>query len=152
MTWHLLELRGLDWDLEIDGQPGATVKDLLTELYVNVGATRQWALIRYISGILKKKVEALDEVRTGHRGRALIPGLACEKRQRMGKSMPDFTNTSEKQLTRKSPPHLERTLSSGEVATEMPDCHSYCLPTSWQVQRSLRFLRCHRDVLIYALT
>lgn len=32
------------------------------ELYGKVGATRQWALIRYISGILKKKVEALDEV------------------------------------------------------------------------------------------
>lgn len=30
---------------------------------MRVGDTRQWALIRYISGILKKKVEALDEVR-----------------------------------------------------------------------------------------
>lgn len=32
---------------------------------MRVGNTRQWALIRYISGILKKKVEALDEVITG---------------------------------------------------------------------------------------
>lgn len=32
---------------------------------MRVGDTRQWALIRYISGILKKKVEALDEVITG---------------------------------------------------------------------------------------
>lgn len=75
VTWDLLECRGPDWDTEIDGQPGATVKELLTELYVSVGATRQWALIRYISGILKKKVEALDEVSPGHRGLALIPVL-----------------------------------------------------------------------------
>lgn len=54
--------RGLDWDTQIYGQPGVTVKDLLVELYGKVGATRQWALIRCISGILKKKVEALDEV------------------------------------------------------------------------------------------
>lgn len=40
------------------------MKELLTELYMRVGDTRQWALIRYISGILKKKVEALDEVTT----------------------------------------------------------------------------------------
>lgn len=31
---------------------------------MRVGNTRQWALIRYISGMLKKKVEALDEVTT----------------------------------------------------------------------------------------
>lgn len=54
--------RGPDWDTEIYGEPGVTVTDLLTELYGKVGATCQWALIRYISGILKKKVEALDEV------------------------------------------------------------------------------------------
>lgn len=54
--------RGPDWDTEIYGESGVTVTDLLTELYGKVGATCQWALIRYISGILKKKVEALDEV------------------------------------------------------------------------------------------
>lgn len=58
---HLL-CRGADWDTEIYGEAGVTVTDLLMELYGKVGATRQWALIRYISGILKKKVEALDEV------------------------------------------------------------------------------------------
>uniref|UniRef100_A0A8C8SWE8 Phosphorylase b kinase regulatory subunit n=1 Tax=Pelusios castaneus TaxID=367368 RepID=A0A8C8SWE8_9SAUR len=65
LLYMLYTLKGPDWDTEIDGQPGVTVRDLLTELYISVGATRQWALIRYISGILKKKVEALDEVRTG---------------------------------------------------------------------------------------
>ena len=39
-----------------------TVRELLTELYGKVGEIRHWGLIRYISGILRKKVEALDEV------------------------------------------------------------------------------------------
>lgn len=39
-----------------------TVRELLTELYGKVGDVRHWGLIRYISGILRKKVEALDEV------------------------------------------------------------------------------------------
>lgn len=63
-TEHLLYCRGPDWHTGLDSEPGPTVKELLTELYVRVGDTRQWALIRYISGILKKKVEALDEVTT----------------------------------------------------------------------------------------
>lgn len=63
ITWHLLYCRGPEWHTGLDGEPGPTVKELLTELYMRVGDTRQWALIRYISGILKKKVEALDEVR-----------------------------------------------------------------------------------------
>lgn len=64
VTPHLLYCRGPDWHTGLDSEPGPTVKELLTELYVRVGNTRQWALIRYISGILKKKVEALDEVTT----------------------------------------------------------------------------------------
>lgn len=62
LTSFSCTFRGGDWDTEIHGTRGATVKGLLVELYGKVGATRQWALIRYISGILKKKVEALDEV------------------------------------------------------------------------------------------
>lgn len=62
ITRHLLHCRGPEWHTGLDSEPGPTVKELLTELYVRVGDTRQWALIRYISGILKKKVEALDEV------------------------------------------------------------------------------------------
>nr|XP_005279228.1 phosphorylase b kinase regulatory subunit alpha, skeletal muscle isoform isoform X2 [Chrysemys picta bellii] len=84
LLYMLHTLKGLDWDTEIDGQPGATVKDLLTELYVNVGATQQWALIRYISGILKKKVEALDEACTdllSHQ-KHLTVGLPPEPREK----------------------------------------------------------------------
>ncbi|KAM6427443.1 phosphorylase b kinase regulatory subunit alpha, skeletal muscle isoform 2-T2 [Liasis olivaceus] len=82
---HILHtLKGPDWDTEIHGNSGATVKGLLVELYGKVGATRQWALIRYISGILKKKVEALDEACTdllSHQ-KHLTVGLPPEPREK----------------------------------------------------------------------
>ncbi|XP_019337473.2 phosphorylase b kinase regulatory subunit alpha, skeletal muscle isoform isoform X4 [Alligator mississippiensis] len=84
LLYMLHTLKGPDWDTEIHGQPGATIKDLLTELYVKVGTTRQWALIRYISGILKKKVEALDEACTdllSHQ-KHLTVGLPPEPREK----------------------------------------------------------------------
>lgn len=49
--------------VNISGQKGATVRSLLEELYVKAGACKEWGLIRYISGVLKKKVEVLAEVR-----------------------------------------------------------------------------------------
>ncbi|XP_066570954.1 phosphorylase b kinase regulatory subunit alpha, skeletal muscle isoform isoform X2 [Amia ocellicauda] len=60
ILYILFKNKGLDWDTELHGV-GTTVKDLLTELYNKVGAIRQWGLIRMISFMLKKKVEALDE-------------------------------------------------------------------------------------------
>ncbi|XP_074864202.1 phosphorylase b kinase regulatory subunit alpha, skeletal muscle isoform isoform X2 [Carettochelys insculpta] len=84
LLYMLHTLQGPDWDTEIDGQPSATVRDLLTELYGSVGAARQWALIRYISGILKKKVEALDEACTdllSHQ-KHLTVGLPPEPREK----------------------------------------------------------------------
>ncbi|KAK2545173.1 Phka1 [Columba livia] len=77
-------LKGPDWHTGLDSEPGPTVKELLTELYVRVGNTRQWALIRYISGILKKKVEALDEACTdllSHQ-KHLTVGLPPEPREK----------------------------------------------------------------------
>ncbi|RXM96193.1 Phosphorylase b kinase regulatory subunit alpha, skeletal muscle isoform [Acipenser ruthenus] len=62
ILYILFNLKGADWDTEYYGEPGTTVKDLLTKLYNKAGAMRQWGLIRMISGMLKKKVEALDEV------------------------------------------------------------------------------------------
>uniref|UniRef100_A0A8C0XUS3 Phosphorylase b kinase regulatory subunit n=1 Tax=Castor canadensis TaxID=51338 RepID=A0A8C0XUS3_CASCN len=56
--------RGPDWDTKLYEEGGATVRVLLTELYGKVGEIRHWGLIRYISGILRKKVEALDEACT----------------------------------------------------------------------------------------
>uniref|UniRef100_A0A8C0XQS8 Phosphorylase b kinase regulatory subunit n=1 Tax=Castor canadensis TaxID=51338 RepID=A0A8C0XQS8_CASCN len=55
---------GPDWDTKLYEEGGATVRVLLTELYGKVGEIRHWGLIRYISGILRKKVEALDEACT----------------------------------------------------------------------------------------
>ncbi|XP_032928247.1 phosphorylase b kinase regulatory subunit alpha, skeletal muscle isoform isoform X3 [Catharus ustulatus] len=77
-------LKGPEWHTGLDSEPGPTVKELLTELYVRVGETRQWALIRYISGILKKKVEALDEACTdllSHQ-KHLTVGLPPEPREK----------------------------------------------------------------------
>uniref|UniRef100_A0A8C5U3P3 Phosphorylase b kinase regulatory subunit n=1 Tax=Malurus cyaneus samueli TaxID=2593467 RepID=A0A8C5U3P3_9PASS len=77
-------LKGPEWHTGLDGEPGPTVKELLTELYVRVGETCQWALIRYISGILKKKVEALDEACTdllSHQ-KHLTVGLPPEPREK----------------------------------------------------------------------
>lgn len=44
------------------GQGGVTVRSLLEELYVQAGSCNEWGLIRYISGILRKRVEVLAEV------------------------------------------------------------------------------------------
>ncbi|XP_074771616.1 phosphorylase b kinase regulatory subunit alpha, skeletal muscle isoform isoform X5 [Athene noctua] len=77
-------LKGPEWHTGLDSEPGPTVRELLTELYVRVGATCQWALIRYISGILKKKVEALDEACTdllSHQ-KHLTVGLPPEPREK----------------------------------------------------------------------
>lgn len=56
--------RGADWLVELSGpgQGGVSVRSLLEELYVQAGACNEWGLIRYISGILRKRVEVLAEV------------------------------------------------------------------------------------------
>lgn len=61
--WNFLSLnRGPSWDTNLSGQHGVTVYNLLSELYGKAGLNQEWALIRYISGLLKKKVEVLAEV------------------------------------------------------------------------------------------
>lgn len=49
-------------ELSGPGQGGVSVRSLLEELYVEAGARKEWGLIRYISGILRKRVEVLAEV------------------------------------------------------------------------------------------
>lgn len=49
-------------ELSGPGQGGVSVRSLLEELYVEAGACKEWGLIRYISGILRKRVEVLAEV------------------------------------------------------------------------------------------
>uniref|UniRef100_A0A8C6N211 Phosphorylase b kinase regulatory subunit n=1 Tax=Mus spicilegus TaxID=10103 RepID=A0A8C6N211_MUSSI len=64
ILYMLYSMKGPDWNTELYEEGGATVRELLSELYVKVGEIRHWGLIRYISGILRKKVEALDEACT----------------------------------------------------------------------------------------
>ncbi|XP_037001354.1 phosphorylase b kinase regulatory subunit alpha, skeletal muscle isoform isoform X2 [Artibeus jamaicensis] len=64
ILYMLYTMKGPDWDTGLYDEGSATVRELLTELYGNVGEIRHWGLIRYISGILRKKVEALDEACT----------------------------------------------------------------------------------------
>lgn len=58
----LFSCRGPDWDTQLNGQCGVTVHCLLNELYRKAGLNQEWGLIRYISGILKKRLEVLAEV------------------------------------------------------------------------------------------
>ncbi|KAM4603922.1 phosphorylase b kinase regulatory subunit alpha, skeletal muscle isoform [Polymixia lowei] len=52
--------KGMDWDTGVRGK-GWTVRRLLEELYEQAGRLRHWGLVRMISGMLRKKVEELDE-------------------------------------------------------------------------------------------
>ncbi|KTF84224.1 hypothetical protein cypCar_00007749 [Cyprinus carpio] len=63
ILYVLYAMKGSDWIVNLSGQGEATVRSLLEELYVRAGACKEWGLIRYISGILKKRVEVLAEVR-----------------------------------------------------------------------------------------
>ncbi|XP_038603815.1 phosphorylase b kinase regulatory subunit alpha, skeletal muscle isoform isoform X5 [Tachyglossus aculeatus] len=84
ILYMLYAMKGPDWDTEIYDEGGATVRELLVELYGKVGDSRQWGLIRYISGILRKKVEALDEACTdllSHQ-KHLTVGLPPEPREK----------------------------------------------------------------------
>lgn len=57
-------IRGADWLVELSGpgQGSVSVRTLLEELYIQAGACKEWGLIRYISGVLRKRVEVLAEV------------------------------------------------------------------------------------------
>ncbi|XP_077002275.1 phosphorylase b kinase regulatory subunit alpha, skeletal muscle isoform isoform X2 [Tamandua tetradactyla] len=82
--YMLYTMKGPDWDTGLYDEGGATVRGLLTELYGKVGEIRHWGLIRYISGILRKKVEALDEACTdllSHQ-KHLTVGLPPEPREK----------------------------------------------------------------------
>ncbi|XP_064835245.1 phosphorylase b kinase regulatory subunit alpha, skeletal muscle isoform-like [Oncorhynchus masou masou] len=52
--------KGMDWDTKLHGK-GSTVRRLLSSLYDKAGNLKHWGLVRMISGMLRKKVEELDE-------------------------------------------------------------------------------------------
>ncbi|MBW04728.1 Phosphorylase b kinase regulatory subunit alpha, liver isoform, partial [Eschrichtius robustus] len=61
ILYILYVIKGPGWDTNLSGQHGVTVHNLLSELYGKAGLNQEWGLIRYISGLLKKKVEVLAE-------------------------------------------------------------------------------------------
>ncbi|XP_036160431.1 phosphorylase b kinase regulatory subunit alpha, skeletal muscle isoform isoform X5 [Myotis myotis] len=84
ILYMLYTMKGPDWDTGLYDEGSATVRELLTELYSKVGEIRHWGLIRCISGILRKKVEALDEACTdllSHQ-KHLTVGLPPEPREK----------------------------------------------------------------------
>ncbi|XP_041837948.1 phosphorylase b kinase regulatory subunit alpha, liver isoform isoform X2 [Melanotaenia boesemani] len=87
ILYILYVMKGADWVVELSGpgQGGISVRLLLEELYVQAGACKEWGLIRYISGILRKRVEVLAEACTDliSHHKQLTVGLPPEPRERV---------------------------------------------------------------------
>uniref|UniRef100_A0A672FZQ0 Phosphorylase b kinase regulatory subunit n=1 Tax=Salarias fasciatus TaxID=181472 RepID=A0A672FZQ0_SALFA len=87
ILYILYVMKGADWLVELSGpgQGGVSVRSLLEELYVQAGTCKEWGLIRYISGILHKKVEVLAEACTDliSHHKQLTVGLPPEPRERV---------------------------------------------------------------------
>ncbi|XP_051768352.1 phosphorylase b kinase regulatory subunit alpha, liver isoform [Ctenopharyngodon idella] len=85
ILYVLYAMKGPDWVVNLSGQGEATVRSLLEELYVRAGACKEWGLIRYISGILKKRVEVLAEACTDliSHHKQLTVGLPPEPREKV---------------------------------------------------------------------
>ncbi|KAK1806116.1 hypothetical protein P4O66_012821 [Electrophorus voltai] len=85
ILYILYAMKGADWEVHMSGPGRATVRSLLEELYAKAGASKEWGLIRYISGILKKRVEVLAEACTdliSHQ-KQLTVGLPPEPREKV---------------------------------------------------------------------
>ncbi|KAM6943290.1 phosphorylase b kinase regulatory subunit alpha, liver isoform 2-T2 [Xenentodon cancila] len=87
ILYILYVMKGADWVVELSGpgQGGVSVHSLLEELYAQAGACKEWGLIRYISGILHKRVEVLAEACTDliSHHKQLTVGLPPEPRERV---------------------------------------------------------------------
>ncbi|XP_038557637.1 phosphorylase b kinase regulatory subunit alpha, liver isoform isoform X3 [Micropterus salmoides] len=87
ILYILYIMKGADWPVELlgPGQGGVSVRSLLEELYVQAGACKEWGLIRYISGILRKRVEVLAEACTDliSHHKQLTVGLPPEPREQV---------------------------------------------------------------------
>uniref|UniRef100_G1RF55 Phosphorylase b kinase regulatory subunit n=1 Tax=Nomascus leucogenys TaxID=61853 RepID=G1RF55_NOMLE len=85
ILYILYVIKGPSWDTNLSGQHGVTVQNLLGELYGKAGLNQEWGLIRYISGLLRKKVEVLAEACTdllSHQ-KQLTVGLPPEPREKI---------------------------------------------------------------------
>ena len=67
-------------ELSGPGRGGPSVSSLLEDLYVQAGICKDWGLIRYISGILRKTVEVLAEVRIVRTWSALVVSVSLHPR------------------------------------------------------------------------
>uniref|UniRef100_A0AAV2LPR7 Phosphorylase b kinase regulatory subunit n=1 Tax=Knipowitschia caucasica TaxID=637954 RepID=A0AAV2LPR7_KNICA len=87
ILYVLYLMKGPDWPVELSGpgKGGVSVRVLLEELYVEAGASKEWGLIRYISGMLRKRVEVLAEACTDliSHHKQLTVGLPPEPRERV---------------------------------------------------------------------
>ncbi|KAG9349517.1 hypothetical protein JZ751_027962 [Albula glossodonta] len=87
ILYILYIMKGADWQVDVwgQGQGGVTVRSLLEELYIKAGKSREWGLIRYISGVLHKKVEVLAEACTDliSHHKQLTVGLPPEPREKV---------------------------------------------------------------------
>ncbi|XP_043958180.1 phosphorylase b kinase regulatory subunit alpha, liver isoform isoform X2 [Gambusia affinis] len=87
ILYILYIMKGAEWVVELSGpgQGGVSVRSLLEELYEQAGACKEWGLIRYISGILRKRVEVLAEACTDliSHHKQLTVGLPPEPRERV---------------------------------------------------------------------
>uniref|UniRef100_A0A8D3AS75 Phosphorylase b kinase regulatory subunit n=1 Tax=Scophthalmus maximus TaxID=52904 RepID=A0A8D3AS75_SCOMX len=87
VLYILYVMKGADWLVELSGpgQGGISVRSLLEELYVQAGACKEWGVIRYTSGILRKRVEVLAEACTDliSHHKHLTVGLPPEPRERV---------------------------------------------------------------------
>ncbi|XP_064413549.1 phosphorylase b kinase regulatory subunit alpha, liver isoform isoform X1 [Latimeria chalumnae] len=84
ILYILYVIKGPDWDTHLSEQCEATVNILLNELCSEAGLNREWRLIRYISGMLRKRVEVLAEACTdllSHQ-KQLTVGLPPEPREK----------------------------------------------------------------------
>ncbi|XP_072914465.1 phosphorylase b kinase regulatory subunit alpha, skeletal muscle isoform isoform X3 [Hemitrygon akajei] len=84
ITHLIYVMKGIDWNVGQEDHPDLTVRDLLMELYTKASNEQYWGLIRYISGMLHKKVEELDEACTTllSNQKHLTVGLPPEPRER----------------------------------------------------------------------
>ncbi|KAG7275841.1 hypothetical protein CRUP_016781 [Coryphaenoides rupestris] len=92
ILYVLYVMKGADWPVDVWGPgqepgpgPSSSVGSLLEELYIQAGACKEWGLIRYISGILRKRVEVLAEACTDliSHHKQLTVGLPPEPRERV---------------------------------------------------------------------
>uniref|UniRef100_A0A8C1V8L9 Phosphorylase b kinase regulatory subunit n=1 Tax=Cyprinus carpio TaxID=7962 RepID=A0A8C1V8L9_CYPCA len=83
ILYVLYAMKGPDWVVNLSGEGEVTVRSLLEELYVRAGSCKEWGLIRYISGILKKRVEVLSCTDLISHHKQLTVGLPPEPREKV---------------------------------------------------------------------